>query len=51
MQVVATLKARSLNMNIIIITATNCDLLRVDKRVAPDREGAVDKQCQGEGKL
>jgi len=22
-----------------------------DKRVAPDREGAVDKQCQGEGKL
>jgi len=24
---------------------------RVDKRVAPDREGAVDKQCQGEGKL
>jgi len=25
--------------------------LRVDKRVAPDREGAVDKQCQGEGKL
>ena len=26
-------------------------LLRVDKRVAPDREGAADKQCQGEGKL
>jgi len=25
--------------------------LRVDKRVAPDREGAADKQCQGEGKL
>jgi len=24
---------------------------RVDKRVAPDREGAADKQCQGEGKL
>jgi len=24
---------------------------RVDKRVALDREGAVDKQCQGEGKL
>jgi len=24
---------------------------RVDKRVAPDREGATDKQCQGEGKL
>jgi len=24
---------------------------RVDKRVAPDREGAMDKQCQGEGKL
>jgi len=24
---------------------------RVDKRVAPDREGAVDKQSQGEGKL
>jgi len=23
----------------------------VDKRVAPDREGAADKQCQGEGKL
>jgi len=23
----------------------------VDKRVAPDREGATDKQCQGEGKL
>jgi len=23
----------------------------VDKRVAPDREGAGDKQCQGEGKL
>jgi len=25
--------------------------LRVDKKVAPDREGTVDKQCQGEGKL
>jgi len=25
--------------------------LRMDKRVAPDREGAADKQCQGEGKL
>ena len=24
---------------------------RVDKRVAPDRKGATDKQCQGEGKL
>jgi len=24
---------------------------RVDKRVAPDRESAADKQCQGEGKL
>ena len=24
---------------------------RVDKRVAPDTEGAADKQCQGEGKL
>jgi len=24
---------------------------RVDKRVAPDNEGAADKQCQGEGKL
>ena len=24
---------------------------RVDKRVAPDREGATVKQCQGEGKL
>jgi len=24
---------------------------RADKRVAPDREGGVDKQCQGEGKL
>jgi len=24
---------------------------RVDKRVAPDREGAADKRCQGEGKL
>jgi len=24
---------------------------RVDKRLAPDREGAADKQCQGEGKL
>jgi len=24
---------------------------RVDKRVAPDREGAADKQCQREGKL
>jgi len=24
---------------------------RVDKKVAPDREGAADKQCQGEGKL
>jgi len=24
---------------------------RVDKRVALDREGAADKQCQGEGKL
>jgi len=24
---------------------------RVDKRVAPDKEGAADKQCQGEGKL
>ena len=24
---------------------------RVDKRAAPDREGAADKQCQGEGKL
>jgi len=24
---------------------------RVDKRVAPVREGATDKQCQGEGKL
>jgi len=24
---------------------------RLEKRVAPDREGAVDKQCQGEGKL
>jgi len=24
---------------------------RVDKRVAPDREGAADKPCQGEGKL
>jgi len=24
---------------------------RMDKRVAPDREGAADKQCQGEGKL
>jgi len=24
---------------------------RVEKRVALDREGAVDKQCQGEGKL
>jgi len=24
---------------------------RVDKRVAQDREGATDKQCQGEGKL
>jgi len=24
---------------------------RVDKRVAPDSEGAADKQCQGEGKL
>ena len=24
---------------------------RVDKRVASDREGATDKQCQGEGKL
>ena len=24
---------------------------RVDKRVAPDREDAADKQCQGEGKL
>jgi len=23
----------------------------VDKRVALDREGAADKQCQGEGKL
>jgi len=23
---------------------------RMDKRVAPDREGAADKQCQGEGK-
>jgi len=25
--------------------------LRVDKRVAPDREGAADKQCKGERKL
>jgi len=25
--------------------------LKVDKRVAPDREGVADKQCQGEGKL
>jgi len=24
---------------------------RMDKRVAPDKEGAVDKQCPGEGKL
>jgi len=24
---------------------------RVDNRVAPDRQGAVDKHCQGEGKL
>ena len=24
---------------------------RVDKRVAPDREGAADKPCQREGKL
>ena len=24
---------------------------RADKRVAPDREGAADKQCHGEGKL
>jgi len=24
---------------------------RVDKRVAPDRKDATDKQCQGEGKL
>jgi len=24
---------------------------RVDKRVAPDREGATDKQCLGKGKL
>ena len=23
----------------------------MDKRVAPDKEGAVDKQCLGEGKL
>ena len=23
----------------------------MDKRVAPDREGAMDKQCHGEGKL
>jgi len=23
----------------------------MDKRVAPDREGAVDRQCQREGKL
>jgi len=25
--------------------------LRMDKRVAPDKEGAVDKQCLGEGIL
>ena len=24
---------------------------RKDKRVAPDKEGATDKQCLGEGKL